>query len=116
MVILDAPEEPTQTLGLNKLSSYFLPISKSLGVNKSHPPPPPPKKEKNICPVPVSMILQIWLQGSFRVYPLPGDPNAPMPPRILDNLPPSTPEECIVRVYIVRAMDLQPNDPSGLVC
>ncbi len=55
-------------------------------------------------------------QGSFRVYPLPGDPNAPVPPRHLDNLPPSTPEECIVRVYIVKAMDLQPNDPSGLVC
>ncbi|KAK2145131.1 hypothetical protein LSH36_700g01069 [Paralvinella palmiformis] len=53
-------------------------------------------------------------KGLFRVYPLPGDPNVPMPPRKLKNLPPSTPEECIIRIYIIKALDLQPNDPSGL--
>ncbi len=59
--------------------------------------------------------LFLLAQGTFKVYPLPGDPNAPMPLRALSNLPPSAPEDCVVRVYIVRAMDLQPNDPSGLV-
>ena len=54
-------------------------------------------------------------QGSFRVYPLPDDPNIELPTRVLRNLPPSSPEECIVRVYLIKAVDLQPNDPSGLV-
>ena len=62
-----------------------------------------------------SQIIWCLSQGLFRVYPLPGDPNQPMPPRVLNNLPPSAPEECIVRVYIIKALDLQPNDPSGLV-
>ncbi|XP_076460960.1 myoferlin-like isoform X2 [Babylonia areolata] len=54
------------------------------------------------------------LKGTFRVYPLPPDPNEPLPPRTLSDLPNSTPEECMVRVYVVKATDLQPNDPSGL--
>ncbi|XP_064602895.1 myoferlin-like isoform X2 [Liolophura sinensis] len=53
-------------------------------------------------------------KGSFRVYPLPQDPNDPLPRKILDNLPPSAPEECVVRLYVIKATDLQPNDPSGL--
>jgi len=53
-------------------------------------------------------------KGTFRVYPLPGDPNLPMPQRLLSNLPASAPEECIIRIYIIKAIDLQPNDPSGL--
>ena len=59
-------------------------------------------------------MLLIVLQGTFRVYPLPGDPNAPMPLKILSNLPDSSPEECIVRIYVIKADDLQPNDPNGL--
>ncbi|KAL5022080.1 hypothetical protein ScPMuIL_001235 [Solemya velum] len=53
-------------------------------------------------------------KGTFRVYPLPPDPNEEIPSKQLDNLPPSVPEECVVRVYVVQAKDLQPNDPSGL--
>lgn len=53
-------------------------------------------------------------KGSFHVYPLPSDPNLPFPPRILKNLPPSEPVECVVRVYIIKAIDLQPMDPNGL--
>ncbi|KAH9524694.1 hypothetical protein Btru_027538 [Bulinus truncatus] len=53
-------------------------------------------------------------KGSFRVYPLPQDPNEPLPPRIFQSMPSSDPEECIVRVYVVSAVDLQPNDPNGL--
>ncbi|CAG5118348.1 unnamed protein product, partial [Candidula unifasciata] len=53
-------------------------------------------------------------KGSFRVYPLPPDPNEPMPPRIFETLPPSDPEECLVRIYIIQATDLQPSDPNGL--
>lgn len=62
------------------------------------------------------MLMFNTIQGTFRVYPLPGDPNEPVPPRHLANLPASAPEECIIRVYVVKAIDLQPNDPSGLVC
>lgn len=53
-------------------------------------------------------------KGSFHIYPLPSDPTVPLPPRILTNLPPSDPVECLVRVYVIRAIDLQPMDPNGL--
>lgn len=53
-------------------------------------------------------------KGSFHVYPLPSDPNLPLPPRILNNLPPSEPVECVVRLYVIKAIDLQPMDPNGL--
>ncbi|XP_070540972.1 myoferlin-like isoform X9 [Ptychodera flava] len=53
-------------------------------------------------------------KGLFRVYPLPGDPNTPLPPKHLRYLPKSDPEECIVRIYVIKAVDLQPQDPSGL--
>lgn len=55
------------------------------------------------------------MQGLFRVYPLPPDPGVPMPLKVFDNLPSSLPQECIIRVYIIKAIDLQPNDSSGLV-
>lgn len=55
-------------------------------------------------------------KGTFRVYNLPEDPNAPMPLKYLENeVPDSAPVECIVRVYVIKAIDLQPSDPSGLV-
>lgn len=54
------------------------------------------------------------VKGILKVYPLPGNPNEECPQRILSNLPPSQPEPCVIRVYIIRAFDLQPNDPSGL--
>ncbi|CAF1425575.1 unnamed protein product [Adineta ricciae] len=52
-------------------------------------------------------------KGLFKVYPLPEDPSEPLPPRIMENLPSSSLEECIVRVYIIRAIDLQPTDSNG---
>ena len=55
------------------------------------------------------------VQGLFRIYPLPPDPNEPLPMKVFDNLPTSAPQECLVRVYIIKAIDLQPNDSSGLV-
>lgn len=54
------------------------------------------------------------LKCTFKVYPLPQDPNVALPPKILAALPDSAPQVCIVRVYVIRATDLQPNDPSGL--
>ncbi|ESN98173.1 hypothetical protein HELRODRAFT_177418 [Helobdella robusta] len=39
-------------------------------------------------------------KGTFYVYPLPGDLQAPMPPRILKNLPTSGPVECLADPYI----------------
>lgn len=53
-------------------------------------------------------------KGLFKVYPLPMDPREEMPEKILTAVPSSEPEECIIRIYCVQAIDLQPNDPTGL--
>ncbi|KAM4607196.1 myoferlin isoform 2-T2 [Polymixia lowei] len=53
-------------------------------------------------------------KGSFRVYPLSDDPGVPSPPRQFRELPESTPQECLVRIYVVRGIDLQPKDNNGM--
>lgn len=53
-------------------------------------------------------------KGSFRIYPLPDDPSVPPPPRQFRELPDSVPQECTVRIYIVRGLELQPQDNNGL--
>uniref|UniRef100_A0A3Q2VZN1 Dysferlin, limb girdle muscular dystrophy 2B (autosomal recessive) n=1 Tax=Haplochromis burtoni TaxID=8153 RepID=A0A3Q2VZN1_HAPBU len=52
-------------------------------------------------------------KGMFKIYPLPDDPGAPVPPRQFRKLPPNGIEECLVRVYIIQAHGLQPKDPNG---
>ncbi|TRY56790.1 hypothetical protein DNTS_035606 [Danionella cerebrum] len=54
------------------------------------------------------------LLGSFRVYPLSDDPNVSDPPRQFRELPESCPQECLVRIYIIRCLDLQPKDNNGM--
>lgn len=54
-------------------------------------------------------------QGSFKLYPLSDDPAIPSPPQQFRELPDSGPQECIVRIYVIRAVDLQPKDNNGLV-
>ncbi|KAK1166436.1 myoferlin isoform X3 [Acipenser oxyrinchus oxyrinchus] len=53
-------------------------------------------------------------KGLFKIYPLSDDPSVPAPPRQFRELPDSGPQECIVRIYIIRAIDLQPKDNNGL--
>lgn len=55
------------------------------------------------------------IQGSFKIYPLPDDPGVPAPPRQFRELPESGPQECLVRIYVVRCIDLQPKDANGMV-
>ncbi|XP_068577997.1 myoferlin [Cebidichthys violaceus] len=53
-------------------------------------------------------------KGSFKIYPLPDDPGVPAPPRQFRELPESEPQECLVRLYVVRCLDLQPKDTNGM--
>uniref|UniRef100_A0A8C9WSD1 Dysferlin, limb girdle muscular dystrophy 2B (autosomal recessive) n=1 Tax=Scleropages formosus TaxID=113540 RepID=A0A8C9WSD1_SCLFO len=52
-------------------------------------------------------------KGMFKIYSLPDDPSLPLPPRQFRQLPPSGIEECLVRIYIIQAIGLQPKDANG---
>uniref|UniRef100_A0A3P8S2L3 Myoferlin n=1 Tax=Amphiprion percula TaxID=161767 RepID=A0A3P8S2L3_AMPPE len=52
-------------------------------------------------------------KGSFKVYPLSDDPGVAPPPRQFRELPDSGPQECLVRIYVVQGIDLQPKDNNG---
>lgn len=49
------------------------------------------------------------------MYPLSDDPGVAAPPRQFRELPDSGPQECLVRIYVIRATDLQPKDNNGRV-
>ncbi|XP_061602091.1 myoferlin isoform X2 [Cololabis saira] len=53
-------------------------------------------------------------KGSFKIYPLSDDPGVSAPPRQFRELPESRPQECLVRIYVVRCIDLQPKDTNGM--
>ncbi|XP_038615801.1 fer-1-like protein 5 [Tachyglossus aculeatus] len=53
-------------------------------------------------------------KGLFRIYPLPENPAAPRPPRQFQELPKSGLQKCLIRVYVVRAFNLQPKDRNSL--
>ncbi|XP_069756648.1 myoferlin-like [Narcine bancroftii] len=52
-------------------------------------------------------------KGSFKIYPLSDDPGVKMPSRQFVELPDSGIQECLLRIYIIRAIDLQPKDNNG---
>ena len=47
------------------------------------------------------------------MYPLPEDPSETLPDRLMEDLPSNILEECLVRVYVIRGIDLQPKDSNG---
>ncbi|XP_012735941.2 myoferlin [Fundulus heteroclitus] len=53
-------------------------------------------------------------KGSFRIYSLSDDPGEPAPPLQFRERPELGPQECLVRIYVVRGIDLQPKDTNGL--
>uniref|UniRef100_A0A2K6FEI9 Fer-1 like family member 5 n=1 Tax=Propithecus coquereli TaxID=379532 RepID=A0A2K6FEI9_PROCO len=55
-------------------------------------------------------------KGLFRIYPFPENPEAPKPPHQFLVWPEREdfPQLCLVRVYVVRAINLQPQDYNGL--
>uniref|UniRef100_G1R8D5 Fer-1 like family member 5 n=1 Tax=Nomascus leucogenys TaxID=61853 RepID=G1R8D5_NOMLE len=55
-------------------------------------------------------------KGLFRIYPFPENPEAPKPPLQFLIWPEREdfPQPCLVRVYVVRAINLQPQDYNGL--
>ncbi|XP_066062171.1 fer-1-like protein 5 [Chamaea fasciata] len=53
-------------------------------------------------------------KGLFRIYPEPEGAGAAAAPRCFPRLPPSRPQRCLVRVYVVRALELSPRDVTGL--
>ncbi|PNI88849.1 FER1L5 isoform 1 [Pan troglodytes] len=55
-------------------------------------------------------------KGLFRIYPFPENPEAPKPPLQFLVWPEREdfPQPCLVRVYVVRAINLQPQDYNGL--
>ncbi|ELV11536.1 Fer-1-like protein 5 [Tupaia chinensis] len=55
-------------------------------------------------------------KGLFRIYPFPENPDAAKPPRQFSVWPDREdfPQSCLVRVYVVRAINLQPQDYNGL--
>lgn len=63
----------------------------------------------------ILIILIDCFQGLFKVYPLPDDPGVAPPPRQFRELPDSVSQECVVRIYVVQAIDLQPKDNNGKV-
>ncbi|XP_076829493.1 dysferlin isoform X3 [Brachyhypopomus gauderio] len=52
-------------------------------------------------------------KGMFMIYPLPSAPSSPLPPRQFRQLPPNGTEVCLVRLYVVQALALQPKDANG---
>ncbi|XP_058715086.1 fer-1-like protein 5 [Poecile atricapillus] len=54
-------------------------------------------------------------KGLFRIYPVAEEAGpGPAVPRFFQRLPPREPQRCLLRVYIVRALELSPRDVTGL--
>ncbi|CAI8014042.1 Myoferlin [Geodia barretti] len=52
------------------------------------------------------------LKGSLKVYPLPDD-GSKEPPPVFSKTINTKPVECVVRLYVIRAVDLMAQDPDG---
>ncbi|CAF1637643.1 unnamed protein product [Adineta ricciae] len=52
-------------------------------------------------------------KGLFKVYALSENPKDALPHRLMSNFPSNNVEECLVRIYIIRGIDLQPKDANG---
>jgi hypothetical protein len=63
------------------------------------------------------MNLNIYFssKGMFKIYPIAENAHNIKDNMIFKNVHPMHKEECIVRVYIIRGIDLQPKDSNGKV-
>ncbi|UJR29942.1 hypothetical protein I4U23_017489 [Adineta vaga] len=52
-------------------------------------------------------------KGLFRVYSLPEKSNETVLHHLMSNFPSNSLEECLIRIYIIRGIDLQPKDSNG---
>jgi hypothetical protein len=52
----------------------------------------------------------------FKIYPLLENSESVVDNMIFKNIQPMHNEECIVRVYVIRGIDLQSKDSNGKVC
>ncbi|CAD5119914.1 DgyrCDS8495 [Dimorphilus gyrociliatus] len=53
-------------------------------------------------------------KGNIFVYPLPSNPNEEIPEKVLSNVPDFSPKEYLIRIYVIKAFDLQPKDSNGM--
>jgi hypothetical protein len=56
-----------------------------------------------------------FLKGSFKIYPIPDNTDIVRHNFFFNNIKQVLKEECIVRIYIVRGIDLQAKDSNGKV-
>ena len=62
-----------------------------------------------------NIVFNHFFKGSFKIYPIPDNTDIVRHNFFFNNVKQVLKEECIVRIYIVRGIDLQAKDSNGKV-